>query len=127
MTRESPGPNWSGLLWESRGFLGLDDYAPVPLDELWKRAEANGWSEREFRDAHRDSDRLVNVGTLDEPAVVVDGSREDTCREEPDIEDDTLGINGGKSATAGAHIGESQLDVEIDRAPETEPGVYQRT
>ena len=48
------------------------------IDELRETAEANGWSEREFREARRDTDRLVNVGTTDEPRVVLNDTAADT-------------------------------------------------
>jgi hypothetical protein len=51
------------LFWETRGYLGLEEDHPVPLDELRETAEANGWSEREFRGSHRGTDGLVTVGT----------------------------------------------------------------
>jgi hypothetical protein len=78
MSRGESRLDWAGLLWETRGYLGLDDDAPVLLDELRETAEANGWSEREFREARRDTDRLVNVGTTDEPRVVLNDTAADT-------------------------------------------------
>jgi hypothetical protein len=88
MSRDGSGLDWEGLLWETRGYLGLEDDAPVPLDELRETAEANGWSAWEFRKAHRGTDGLVNLGTLDEPRVVLDDTVAETDDEHPDTGDD---------------------------------------
>jgi hypothetical protein len=124
MSREGPRLDWEGLLWETRGYLGLGDDAPVPLDELCETAEANGWSEREFREAHRGTDVLVNVGTLDEPRVVLDDTVSDTNDEEPNTRNDTPGVDTEKPATNRANNGEIRQHVELDTSPEVEPGVF---
>ena len=69
----SPSLDWEGFLWEARGYLGLDEDAPVPLYELRETAEANGWSKREFRENHvaqaagrygRNADDPTNTATV---------------------------------------------------------------
>ena len=61
--------NFEQLLHDARGYLGLDDDAPVPRDELVEQAKANGYTEREIREAFRATDELENVGTIDAPEV----------------------------------------------------------
>ena len=58
----SRAPDWSGLVWETRGCLGLDDGEPVPVDELVEQAKANGYDEREIRQALRGADELERGG-----------------------------------------------------------------
>lgn len=123
MNREGPRIDWEGLLWETRGYLGLEEDHPVPLDELRETVEANGWSEREFREAHRDSDQLVNLGTLDEPRVVLNDTVSDTNDEEPNTEDDTPRPDTEQPASSGVNKGEKPENVEIDTPPEVKPGV----
>jgi hypothetical protein len=62
-------PDWKSLLWETRGFLGLDEDVPVPRDELVEQAKANGWTEREIQEAIRNADALEFVGDLDDARV----------------------------------------------------------
>ncbi|QOS10430.1 uncharacterized protein HfgLR_01385 [Haloferax gibbonsii] len=124
MSREGHGLDWEGLLWETRGFLGLDADEPVPLDELRETAEANGWSKREFREARRDADQLVNVGTLGEPRVVLDDTVSDTNDKEPNTGSDTPGVDTEKPASNRANNGEIRQHVELDTPPEIEPGEF---
>lgn len=65
-----PTPDWAALLWETRGYLCLNDDAPVPLDELKEQARANGYTDREIEQKLRATDELENVGELDAPKVV---------------------------------------------------------
>ncbi|MFD1687599.1 hypothetical protein [Halobellus litoreus] len=93
-------PDWSGLLWETRGYLGLDDDAAVPVDELVATAEANGYSEREARRALREADDLERVGDdLDDLRVRLteEGDSPESARENPE-EPDT----GGETPTPEA-------------------------
>ncbi|WP_236639571.1 hypothetical protein [Salinigranum halophilum] len=124
MSRGEPRLDWEGLLWETRGFLGLDDDAPVPLDELRETAEANGWSEREFREAHRNADRLVNVGTLDNPRVVLDDTESDTGDEESDSRDDTPRVDSENPVSNWGSNGEKRENVNLGSSPELEQGVF---
>jgi hypothetical protein len=48
-------PDWDSLLWEARGYLGLDEDDPVPVDELLAQAKANGRDEDEAREAVGDT------------------------------------------------------------------------
>ena len=57
--------NWENLLWEARGYLGLDDDEAVPRDELVDQAVANGYNDREVQQAIRATDQLELVGDLD--------------------------------------------------------------
>ncbi|WP_435175612.1 hypothetical protein [Halorussus sp. AFM4] len=59
-----PNLDWDALFWETRGFLDIDEDAPVPRDELKETALANGWSEREFETALRATD---DVEAVDDP------------------------------------------------------------
>jgi len=54
----TPGLDWDGLLWETREWLDLAEDDPVPRDELVATAEANGYSDREIREALADTDAL---------------------------------------------------------------------
>jgi hypothetical protein len=113
-------PDWKGLLWETRGYLGLDEDDPVPRDELVEQAQANGWGEREIQDAIRSTDALELVGDLDDPRVqladrdeqsdIVDVDDDQEADETPDTEsptDDRTPANG------------SYADAEFD-APESD-------
>ncbi|WP_276249179.1 winged helix-turn-helix transcriptional regulator [Haladaptatus sp. YSMS36] len=124
MTRGTPQLDWERLLWETRGYLGLGEADPVSLNELRETAEVNGWSEREFREAHRNSEQLVNVGTLDEPRVVLDDTVSDTNDGEPNTENDTPGIDTEESASNRVNNGEIRKNVDLDTPPEIEPGVF---
>ena len=124
MSRERPRLDWEGLLWETRGYLGLDDDAPVPLDELRETAEANGWSEREFREAHRNADQLVNVGTLDAPRVVLDDTESDTGDEGSVSQDDTPRGDRENPVSDRGNNDEIRENTDPDSPPEIEPGVF---
>jgi len=62
-------PDWESLLWEARGYLGLDDDEAVPREELIEQAVANGYQEREVQQAIRNADVLELAGDLDDPRV----------------------------------------------------------
>lgn len=74
----APRLNWASLVWETRGYLGLDEDAPIPVDELRETAMANGWSEREVKEALRETDEVVptsddptgNVQLIEKPSNV---------------------------------------------------------
>lgn len=67
----APTLDWAMLLREIRGYLGLSSEDPVPEDQLVAQAKANGYTDREIRNALRETDSLDNVGTLDNPAIVL--------------------------------------------------------
>ena len=62
-------PDGESLLWEARGYLGLDDDEAVPREELIEQAVANGYQEREVQQAIRNADVLELAGDLDDPRV----------------------------------------------------------
>jgi len=96
-------PDWKGLLWETRGYLGLDEDDPVLRDELVEQAQANGWGEREIQDAIRSTDALELVGDLDDPRVQL--ADRDEQSDIVDVDDDQ----------------------EADETPDTEPRTEERT
>jgi hypothetical protein len=114
MSRDAPRLDWGGLLWEARGYLGLDANDPVPLGELCETAKANGWSEREFREAQREAAELANVGTLDEPRVVIEDSAGDHDCPESDSKDDTSLDGEGKIDAQASEISENREYVDQD-------------
>ncbi|WP_423751084.1 hypothetical protein [Salinirarus marinus] len=124
MSRGAPRLDWEGLLWEARGYLGLDANDPVPLGELRETAKANGWSEQEFREAKREGDELANVGTLDEPKVVLEEKDTETTAEEADTENATPGVDDEKTASQASEISENHEFANLDAAPEIESGVF---
>lgn len=67
---------------------------------------------------------VVNVGTLDEPRVVLDDTVSDTNDEEPNTGNETSGVDTEKPATNRANNGEIPENVELDTPPEIEPGVF---
>jgi hypothetical protein len=124
MSRDAPRLDWDGPLWEARGYLGLDANDPVPLGELCKTAKANGWSERELREAKREATELVNVGTLDEPRVVIEDSAGDHDCPESDSKDDTSLDNERKTDAQASSISENRECAGLDTVPEIESGVF---
>jgi len=109
------------LMWEAQGRLGCDEIlAAVPRDELLAQAQAQGYSEREFRDALRETDQLELAGELgenpdvrlatpdDQPATATDSASDapadthDDAHSEPEISEnlrstDTRTTNTGWS------------------------------
>ncbi|WP_052367761.1 transcriptional regulator [Haloferax sp. ATB1] len=86
--------DWESLLWETRGFLGLEDDEAVPRGELVQQAVANGYQERETRQALRDTDALELAGDLDDPRVrladaATDAERHHSAADKPDAALDT--------------------------------------
>ena len=65
----TPRLDWEAIFWEARGYLGLDEGAPIPREELLEQAKANGWSERDFQEALRETDQVVNVINAASPAA----------------------------------------------------------
>lgn len=89
----SPSPNvdFEGLIWETRGFLGLDDENPVPLEELKTTAREHGYTEREIQTAVRETDTIeraggsldnIHVRFVDSEDVAPDEAPEDDDAEE---------------------------------------------
>ena len=61
--------DWEALISDARGFLYLDDDEAVPVDELIEQAKAHGYTEREVKQALRETDELEHVGGLDDQKV----------------------------------------------------------
>ena len=61
--------DWEALITDARGYLYLDDDEPVPVDELIEQAKAHGYTEREVKQALRETDELEHVGGLDDQKV----------------------------------------------------------
>ena len=121
-------PDWESLLWETRGYLGLDDDAPVPVDELVEQAKANGYDERQTRRALREADDLESVGDdlddlrlrlTEENSETADSS--DTGTSGPRYSDNDprgeTGSNGAPDtptpADGVAHVGETTYPAPI--------------
>ena len=99
-------PDWESLLWEARGYLGLDDDEAVPREELIEQAVANGYQEREVQQAIRNADVLELAGDLDDPRVQLAADAEhderhhsaddkpngDLQTAEEDLEDEPLSV-----------------------------------
>lgn len=87
-----PNLDWSALIWETQGFLGLDDDDPVPKDELKETALANGWSERDFEKALRVTDAVEAAGdpfaSNPDPQLSVDAPESGNTGETDDNEHD---------------------------------------
>ncbi|WP_424004857.1 hypothetical protein ACOZ4I_17375 (plasmid) [Haloarcula salina] len=65
--------DWHRLVDDTRAYLAtvgdFDEDDPVPVDEFVATAEANGYDEREVREAVRNTDALEAVGGLDDLRV----------------------------------------------------------
>nr|NHX41995.1 hypothetical protein [Haloarcula sp. R1-2] len=91
--------DWEQLLADTRGYLAtvgdLDEDDPVPVDELVAQAEANGYNEREVRDAVRDTDALEAVGGLDDLRVHLADDTHPVSSENDATDTDVSGESGG--------------------------------
>jgi DNA-binding transcriptional ArsR family regulator len=126
MTRDTQ-PDWGSLLWEARGYLGLDENDPVPVDEILAQAKANGRDEDEAREALRDTDALEAVG--DDPddlrVRAVEGAGEQPaagdCEDDPDPDTDNAEGAGGAQDAEPRETGENSAENPETRR--TTPGV----
>ena len=97
LTRE----RWETILHDARGYLGLDDDDPVPVDELLAQVEANGYDDEEARDALRETDELESAdGDLDDLHVrlAAESNNDETTEEDTDIKGENPGCDGEESA-----------------------------
>jgi hypothetical protein len=122
-------PDWESLLWEARGYLGLEDAEPVPRNELIKQAVANGYQEREIRQAIRDTDALELAGGLDDPRaqlkdVAADAERHHSAADKPDAALDTTNdTNTDDVDNSQGSTSASMIWAEADFTS-PEPGVF---
>lgn len=72
VTATYPPSDWSGLLWETRGYLFLEDGAPVPLEELRAQARAHGYTKPEIEQGLSQSATLNEVEIDGEPHVLLE-------------------------------------------------------
>lgn len=129
MTRDV-SPAWGDLLWEARGYLGLDEDEPVPVDELVAQAKANGYAERSVREALRDTDAVVAVdGRIDEPRVrLAEDGGEQPSR--GDCEDETPTPDGSETTThrpdSPRKDGWGDVDFSTSRSDSYPPALVER-
>lgn len=121
----TPGLDWEAIFWEARGYLGLDEGAPVPREELLEQAKANGWSERDFQEALRETDQVELAGDdLDGDLQLVDDDvKEDNLNDTPvdglltaDVDDDSEPDWDGDADVVYSEL--DWTDVEDDVYPE---------
>lgn len=105
--------NWESLLWETRGYLGIEDTDPVPVRGLRKQAKANGYDEREIRKALRDTDALESLG--DDPDALrvrlteESGKGEKQAVKTPEDADPPGSNPGGETDKPGSSNGRDAL------------------
>ncbi|MHC3439558.1 hypothetical protein ACYJ1Y_16070 [Natrialbaceae archaeon A-gly3] len=103
----TPPIDWPGLLEDARGWLGLEEGEPVPLEELVEQAKAVGYSEREARRALRETDVVVPAGKNLESGVILDEGHEKTVLSEP-TDETSCGDSPPTSGTGAADAPEEE-------------------
>jgi hypothetical protein len=110
--------NWESLLWETRGYLGIEDTDPVPVEELREQAKANGYDEREIRKALRDTDALESLGDGPDDLRVrlteESGKRENQAEHTPEDVDPSDETPGGETDKTGSSNSLNQQDPPED-------------
>ena len=117
----APDLGWQRLVWETRGYLGLDEDAPVPLAELRAQARAHGYDDREIDTALRATDALQHVdGNLETAQVVLADENPAVTEEITEGEPGKQTSNSSASAFEDAiEFFHAQLERDIsDAAPE---------
>jgi len=112
----SPGLDWDGLLWEAREWLDLAEDEPVPREELVATAEANGYTDREIREALADTDALE---ATDESLEYVVESEDPPETPKPDESD---AVEPDKSTTTpGLEAAEPAGEAAVEHVPDDLP------